>query len=243
MKIGISRWNDGQAAGRKKLKCAIPAKAGILAVAVFADEKNTSASPPTFVGGETSTAEFTPPRFYRSRKMPGVCSSKLLRLISPPTNVGGEKLFYGQRGRKNKYSSFPAKNPVIPAFAAEFREKNAVIPAKAGIYSGRLILEFPQNDRGKYIPFPRTRESVRIALRCKLPPLCGVDRFPRSREWKVLVRFLRKDSAGNSEINRPEWIPAFAGMTAEAGIRRRESDGGGGDSDLHRNGKSWKLGK
>ena len=29
----------------------------------------------------------------------------------------------------------------------------------------------------------------------------------------------------------------------EAGIRRRESDGGGGDSDLHRNGKSWKLGK
>ena len=29
----------------------------------------------------------------------------------------------------------------------------------------------------------------------------------------------------------------------EAGIRRRKSDGGGGDSDLHRNGKSWKLGK
>ena len=33
-------------------------------------------------------------------------------------------------------------------------------------------------------------------------------------------------------------------MTAgRAGICRRESDGGGGDSDLHRNGKSWKLGK
>ena len=30
----------------------------------------------------------------------------------------------------------------IPANAAEFREKNAVIPAKAGIYSGRLVLEF-----------------------------------------------------------------------------------------------------
>ena len=29
----------------------------------------------------------------------------------------------------------------------------------------------------------------------------------------------------------------------EAGIRRQESDSGGGDSDLHRNGKSWKLGK
>ena len=29
----------------------------------------------------------------------------------------------------------------------------------------------------------------------------------------------------------------------EAGICRRESDSGGGDSDLHRNGKSWKLGK
>ena len=29
----------------------------------------------------------------------------------------------------------------------------------------------------------------------------------------------------------------------DAGIRRRKSDGGGGDSDLHRNGKSWKLGK
>ena len=29
----------------------------------------------------------------------------------------------------------------------------------------------------------------------------------------------------------------------EAGVCRRESDGGGGDSDLHRNGKSWKLGK
>ena len=28
--------------------------------------------------------------------------------------------------------------------AAEFRKKNAVIPAKAGIYSGRLILEFPR---------------------------------------------------------------------------------------------------
>ena len=29
----------------------------------------------------------------------------------------------------------------------------------------------------------------------------------------------------------------------EAGIRRRKSDSGRGDSDLHRNGKSWKLGK
>ena len=45
-------------------------------------------------------------------------------------------------------------------------------------------------------------------------------------------------------ICRRKWIPAFAGMTAgRAGICRQKSGGGGGDSDLHRNGKSWKLGK
>ena len=54
-------------------------------------------SPLTFVGGETSSAEFTPPpQFPPSRRNlsfaenAGFCSSKLLRLVSPPTNVGGE---------------------------------------------------------------------------------------------------------------------------------------------------------
>ena len=43
-------------------------------------------------------------------------------------------LEFPQNSAKIKFS--------IPAKADKFREKNAVIPAKAGIYSGRLILEF-----------------------------------------------------------------------------------------------------
>ena len=52
--------------------------------------------------------------------------------------------------------------------------------------------------------------------------------FPRKRESILrnktanLPRFHKK-MRGNSKINRPEWIPAFAGMTAgRAGIRRRK---------------------
>ena len=58
--------------------------------------RSRSYSPLTFVGGETSTAEFTPPRNFRlpaaivRGKCRVFCSSKLLRLISPPTNVRGE---------------------------------------------------------------------------------------------------------------------------------------------------------
>ena len=57
-------------------------------------------------------------------------------------NDGGEahilreklSLEFPQNDRKKVHS--------IPANAEKFREKNPVIPAKAGIYSGRLILEF-----------------------------------------------------------------------------------------------------
>ena len=89
--------------------------------------------------------------------------------------------------------------------------KNPVIPAKAGIYSGRLVLEFRE--------------------------------FYGKIKFGISVYFFVKNEV-NAGFCRQKWIPAFAGMTAgRAGIRRRESDSGGGDSDLHRNGKSWKLGK
>ena len=95
--------------------------------------------------------------------------------------------------------------------AAEFREKNAVIPAKAGIYSGRLILEFREFYGKLSLEFPR------IFFRKK------------------------RGECGNLSVKMDSRVRGNDG--GEAGICRRESDGGGGDSDLHRNGKSWKLGK
>ena len=52
-------------------------------------------------------------------------------------------------------------------------------------------------------------------------------------------------AAGRSKLRRTRFAPdKCQGRVGEAGIRRRESDGGGGgDSDLHRNGRNWELEK
>ena len=55
--------------------------------------------------------------------------------------------------RPEKVHSIPAKRGGIP-------QKNAVIPAKAGIHSGRLILEFPQKDRKKVHSIPAKRGGI-----------------------------------------------------------------------------------
>ena len=122
----------------------------------------------------------------------------------------------------------------------------------------------------KNLPFRRTPESVRIALRCKLPSLCDADRFPRSREWNEGAAEFRKKTAKfrepppslprkresilrNKTANSPRFPTKkrrergdlsvkmdsrFRGNDGgKAGFCRQESDGGGGDSDLHRNGK------
>ena len=64
-------------------------------------------SPPTFVGGETSSAEFTPPRnfrlsaaVYRSRKMPGFAAVNCCGLFRPRQMSGASK--------PKKAASFPA---------------------------------------------------------------------------------------------------------------------------------------
>ena len=66
-----------------------------------------SDSPPTFVGGETSSAEFTPPRnfrfsaaVYRLRKMPGFAAVNCCGLFRPRQMSGASK--------PKKAASFPA---------------------------------------------------------------------------------------------------------------------------------------
>ena len=92
---------------------------------------------------------------------------------------------------------------------AEFRKKNPAIPAEK---TPSFSPQKPRNSRRKQEKKPRhSRESGNPFLPTN------------SRIYLVFHKKMR----GNSKINRPEWIPAFAGMTAgRAGIRRRKSDGG-----------------
>ena len=66
------------------------------------------------------------------------------------------------RGRNEYGGVYSAPPP--PDSRRRIPASPAVIPANAGICKN-------EGRRKKNLPFPRTRESVRIALRCKLPPL------------------------------------------------------------------------
>ena len=127
--------------------------------------------------------------------------------------TAGRREFGGQEsdggGRRNSTKKrrnsaknppqFPPKTRKTPRHSRRKQEKSPVIPAKAGIHYGRLILEFPR------------------------------------------VFFVK--NGVNAGICRRKWIPAFAGMTAGRREFVGENRTAAGDSDLHRNGKSWKLGK
>ncbi len=98
----------------------------------------------------------------------------------------------------------------IPRKMAEFRKKNPAIPAEK---TPSFPPQKPRNSR-------RKQEKTPV-----IPAKAGIHFEEQNCEF---TSFFHKKMRGNSKINRPEWIPAFAGMTAgRAGIRRRKSDGGG----------------
>ena len=183
-------------------------------------------------------------------------------------------------------------------------QKTPVIPAKAGIYSGRLILEFRKfyakikfeipahfstkkrrergdlsakmdsrfrgNDGGeagirrrKSGGGGRRNSEKNGGIRRKKSPVIPPENkkkppsFPRKRESILRnktansPRFSTKKQRerGNLSVkmdSRVRGNDSGEGGNLSARIgrrRRRKSDSGGGNSDLHRNGKSWKLGK
>ena len=79
--------------------------------------------------------------------------------------------------------------------AAEFREKNAVIPAKAGIYSGRLILEFREF-------YAKIKFGISAYFFCEKRGECG------SLSVKMDSRF-RGNDGGNPHILREKLISEF----------------------------------
>ena len=89
----------------------------------------------------------------------------------------------------------PKKVHSIPANAAEFCEKNAVIPAKAGIYSGRLILEFREF-------YGKIKFRIPAHFFCKKRGECG------NLSVKMDSRF-RGNDGGNPHILREKLILEF----------------------------------
>ena len=79
--------------------------------------------------------------------------------------------------------------------AAEFREKNAVIPAKAGIYSGRLILEFREF-------YGKIKFGIFARFFCKKRGECG------GLSAKMDSR-VRGNDGGNPHILREKLILEF----------------------------------
>ena len=71
----------------------------------------------------------------------------------------------------------------------------------------------------------------------------GVSRILREIQFGIFAYFFceKRGECGDLSVKMDSRFRGNDG--GEAGIRRQESDSGGGDSDLHRNGKSWKLGK
>ena len=104
--------------------------------------RENSDSPPTFVGGETSSAEFTPPRnfrlpaaIYRSRKMPGFAAVNCCGLFRPRQMSGASK--------PKKAASFPA---AFSFFLPKLKTMNRVY-LESCVF-GKIVCIFPSETGG-----------------------------------------------------------------------------------------------
>ncbi len=123
----------------------------------FQCKSESPAEIPAFAGMVNSF--FLIPNFYHSdanRNLPR--RRPILAAEFPPPRLAPDIC----RGRNEYGGVYSAPPP--PDSRRRIPASPAVIPANAGICKN-------EGRRKKNLPFPRTRESVRIALRCKLPPL------------------------------------------------------------------------
>ena len=157
----------------------------------------------------------------------------VFHLFSPLIKNVCESITHSARIRKRRAGSESGGGGIL--------RKNAVIPAKAGIYYGRLILEFRKLLYAK-IKFGTFRKllycsckklyTVHASLSVKMDSRKSRELYLRgyahtakginSIKFSQIVHFFVKNGV-NAGIYRRKWIPAFAGMTAgRAGFCRRE---------------------
>ena len=124
-----AKINFGISAKRPEKVHSIPANAGMEGSfpAVFC-----SYSPLTFVGGETSSAEFTPPfNFYRSRKMPGFAAVNCCGLFRPRQMSGASRKFYF-RENSSVFAEFRGNDKFY------FRENSSVFAEMINFIFGKI---------------------------------------------------------------------------------------------------------